>query len=121
MKRGTQTATFMASAMALAASGMERDRARLAPKAPKEREPLAATPQDRRNVRQMVDALSRYSADSADAWSIAAALRMHGVQNCGTRGSWLKRLRRLAVLGWAKQGKDGTWSLTAAGKKEVAR
>ena len=131
MKRGTQTATFMASAMALAASGMERDRARLAPRPKKQRDPIAPTSVDERNVRQVDAALTlsrqkeitpewlAYHLRAANRTALAEGFLLF--RNPGTPSSWRKRLRRLAALGWVKQGKDGTWSLTAAGKKEAAR
>ena len=86
----------------------------------REKEPLAASPQDERNLRQMRDALKLYDCEGADAWSIAAMLRRHRVRHPGTAGSWAKRLRRLALLGWAKRKRNGTWELTAAGRKAAA-
>lgn len=88
------------------------------------KEPLAATPEDERNLRQMYDALTAFGAPGfarggATLASIAWSLRRK-VRHPGTSGSWRKRMRRLALLGWAKEMRSGgLWTLTAAGTKEA--
>ena len=114
MRRRSTIPAFFAASAALLGQAMPR-----LPE-PKVKEPLAASPQDERNLRQMRDALKLYDCEGADAWSIAAMLRRHEVRHPGTAGSWMKRLRRLALLGWAKRKRNGTWELTAAGRKAAA-
>ena len=121
MRRNTRAAGFIAASAALLGGAIPR----FGTKTPRQKEPLAATPEDERNLRQMYDALTAFGAPgfargAATAGSIAWSL-WRKVRHPGTPGSWRKRLRRLALLGWAKQTRTGLWALTAAGAKEVSR
>lgn len=91
----------------------------LTPPISKEREPLAPTLQDERNLRCMCDALILANAEGADAVSLAYLAKQAKIQHPGTPGSWRKRLRRLVIFGWVRRRKNGTWEVTNTGQQAL--
>ena len=83
---------------------------------PKQREPLQPTAQDFDDVAHLRHRIVHRGDTELTARWLAHSARGR-MSHPGTPGSWAKRLRRLAALGWAKQDKHGFWTLTAEGKR----
>ena len=85
-------------------------------KAPRQKDPLQPTLQDFDNAAHMRHRITHLGdSDLTARWLARTADGQMAYP--GTAGSWVKRLRRLEALGWAKRDKQGGWVLTVAGQR----